>query len=204
MHSRVILADCNFIVDSTNGNGLGQRSLKGSLINNVFMHTSAPLAGSGNPNPASGVIVVQFADNYRGYLAGFSGQVCLVGSPQTTTTANTAYIITSLGTATAAQWEAVGLPTNLTPTVGQAFIATASGTIGGSATVAPSGASSGIDHIEVLGDPNTSLSGVTPGGQMVLQCYSAGTLTAPANGATVGLVFYLRDSSVNPGTNANG
>jgi hypothetical protein len=200
MHVKPILLDCNFIVDSTNGNGLGIRSLKGPCIKNVFMHTSAtPGSNNGvlNPNPASGVIVVQLSDNYNRYFGGFSGQVTLIGSSQSTTTANTAYVITALGTATLAQWQAAGLPKGLTPTVGQAFVAIATGTIGGSATVAPSGASSGIDHIEVLGDPNQSLASNPQGSaQMLLQCYSAGTLTAPANNSTIQLSFYLGDSSI--------
>src|SRR5580698_1169620 len=49
--------DCNFIVDSSNGNGLGIRSLKGSGCASVYMHTSATPA-AGNPNPASGYILV--------------------------------------------------------------------------------------------------------------------------------------------------
>lgn len=40
-HVKPVLIDCNFIVDSTNGNGLGIRSLKGPYVQNVFMNTSA-------------------------------------------------------------------------------------------------------------------------------------------------------------------
>lgn len=41
--------DCNFIVDSTNGNGLGIRSLKSNgFIRNVFMNTSAAFTGTLN------------------------------------------------------------------------------------------------------------------------------------------------------------
>lgn len=196
-HKMPVLLDCNFVVDSTNGNGLGIRSLKGPGISNVYMHTSATPA-SGNPNPASGVIVVQLQDNYFRYFGGYSGQVSAVGSPQSTTTANVAYVVASLGTATLAQWQAAGLPSGFTPTVGQAFIATATGTIGGSAQVVPSAASgSGIDHIEVLGDPNQSLNPIPNGNaQIVLQCYAAGVLTAPANGSVIGLSFELSNSSV--------
>src|ERR1700691_3539946 len=87
-HVSPVLIDCNFIVDSTNGNGLGIRSLKGPVIENVFMHTSAPLAGSGNPNPEPGVIVVQLADNYNRYLGGFSGEVSPLGSPSSSVVAS--------------------------------------------------------------------------------------------------------------------
>lgn len=41
-----VLIDCNFIVDSTNGNGRGIRSLKGQGVQQVFMHTSAAFTGT--------------------------------------------------------------------------------------------------------------------------------------------------------------
>lgn len=198
------LLSCNFVVDSTNGNGLGIRSLKGSGIANIFMHTSAtPGVGNyaqTNPNPASGLILVQFTNNYSRYLSGFSGQVSPVsGTPLTATTAGNAQTIVSLGTATLAQWQAVGFPVGMTPAVGATFIATTSATIGGSAAVeVPS--SSGIDHIEVVGDPNQTLNNSNIyqncGGQMVLQCLLDTTLTAPANGTVVGLNFYMNQSGV--------
>jgi hypothetical protein len=69
--------DINFIVDSTNGNGLGIRSLKSNgFVRNVFMHTSATPGKSDNytnPNPASGYALIQFKSNYNVYLGGFSG-----------------------------------------------------------------------------------------------------------------------------------
>ena len=42
MFTSPVLIDCNFVVDSTNGNGLGIRSLKGPAVANVFMQSSAP------------------------------------------------------------------------------------------------------------------------------------------------------------------
>ena len=204
MHTMPVLIDCNFVVDSANGNGLGIRNLKGPAVDNVFMHTSAPLAGSGNPNPAPGVIVVQLADNYNRYLSGFSGEVSPIGSSVTTTTSATPAVITSLGTATAAQWIAVGFPSQYLnsatglPTVGAAFIPTSSATIGGGATIAPP-TYSGIDHIEIIGDPNQTIASVQPqivGAQLVMQCMFEGVLTAPANGSVISLAFYLNNSSV--------
>jgi hypothetical protein len=196
-HVMPVLLDCNFIVDSTNGNGLGIRSLKGPYISNVYMNTSATPA-VGNPNPQAGVIVVQLTDNFNRYYGGASGQVSPVGASVTATTINVAYVITSLGTATLAEWQAVGVPTNLVPAVGLAFIATASATIGGSATVAPSSASgSGIDHIEVLGDANQSIAPINgTNGQIILQCFSEGVITAPANGSVISLQIYLSNSSI--------
>jgi hypothetical protein len=153
---------------------------------------------TGSPNPAAGVIVVTFTDNYNRYYGGFSGFGSPIGTPVTATTTQVAYVITSLGTATLAQWQAVGLPIGITPAVGAAFIATASATVGGSATVAPTAtAGSGIDHIEVLGDPNvTFLSNPVGSSQIVLQCFASDVVTAPATGSAVRLSFYLSDSSV--------
>ncbi len=41
-----VLIDCNFVVDSTNGNGLGQRQFKGQGVKQVYMATSASLVGT--------------------------------------------------------------------------------------------------------------------------------------------------------------
>lgn len=108
--NRPVLVDCNFVVDATNGNGLGIRSLKGSGVQNVFMHTSAsPGKGANgylNPNPASGYALVQLANNYNRYAGGYSGFV----SPTTGSTlaingsaltVGSPYIIASVGHATA-------------------------------------------------------------------------------------------------------
>lgn len=215
MHVKPVLIDCNFVVDSTNGNGLGIRSLKGPMVQNVFMHTSAS-AGPGNsnpaspnvvvtnPNPAAGTIVVQLQDNFNRSFSGFNSNVSPVsGTPLTSTTTGTAYVIVSLGTATAAQWLAAGVPSGITPAVGVAFIAAATGTIGGSAAVEiAAAAGSGIMSIETLGDPNLSIA-PNPnasqgfGAQLILQCRDiTGAIAAPANGTVISLAFYLSDSSV--------
>lgn len=195
---------CNFVVDPTNGNGLGIRSLKGAGIANVFMHTSATpgLGNYGilNPNPASGVILVQMQNQFNRYLSGTGGFVSPVsGTPLTATVAHTAYVIVSLGTATLAQWQAVGFPAGMVPAVGAAFVATASATIGGSAAVEAS-SSSGISSIEVIGDPNQTLQNSNVyqngGAQMLLQCLAVGSLTAPASGSVIGLTFEMSNSSI--------
>src|ERR1700691_4553264 len=80
----------NFIVDSTNGNGLGIRSLTSNgYVRNVFMRTSAtPGANSGvtNPNPAAGFIYVQLQDNYARALNSMSSMIAPVGASQGITT----------------------------------------------------------------------------------------------------------------------
>lgn len=201
LHKKPVLIDCNFIVDAPNGNGLGQRSLKGPGVTQVYMHTTSTPAGPFNP--ASGYIYVQFDDQYNRYYGGFSGQVSPVsGTPinvTTGTTAGLAYTIVSVGTTTTAQWQKLGLPVGYTPTVGQSFIAIATTTATGTGVIeVPATNGSGIDHIEVVGDPNTTLKGkigVTGGGYIILACFSGGTLTAPAAGSAVGLSTYLSSTS---------
>jgi hypothetical protein len=104
--NRPVTIDCNFIVDSSNGNGLGIRSLKGAGVRNVFMHTSAtPGAGAGgflNPNPPSGFALIQLHNNYNRYCGGFSGFVSpttggTIAINSTSLTTNNPYIIASVG-----------------------------------------------------------------------------------------------------------
>lgn len=190
LHTRPVLIDCNFVVDSTNGNGLGIRSLKGPGVQAVYMHTSATPA-TGNPNPAVGHAIIQLQDNYNRYFGGFSGFVAPVsGSALTSTTANITYVIVSLGTATLAQWQAKGLPAGITPAVGVAFVATASGSIGGSAAV-ETVLNSGISSIEVIGDPNTTLTssaatviGVSSGAYLIVHFLGPKTFSSTATTAT--------------------
>ncbi len=108
--NKPVWIDCNFVVDSTNGNGLGIRSLKGSGVQNVFMNTSAT-AGYGanhylNPNPAAGYALIQLANNYNRYCGGFSGVVAPVSGSSTAINASALtignpYVITSVGHAVA-------------------------------------------------------------------------------------------------------
>lgn len=207
MHVSPVLLDCNFVVDSTNGNGLGIRNLKGPVIQAVYMHTTAT-AAAGNPNPAAGTIVVQFADNYNRSLSGFNAIASPVsGTSLTATVAHTPVIIVSLGTATPAQslanFQAVGLPRGIVPAVGVSFVPTVSATIGLSAAVEVAAATgSGVASIETLGNPNLSIApnpGANQGfgGQIILQCRDyAGALVAPADGSVISLGFLLNNSSV--------
>lgn len=200
-----VLLGCNFVVDSTNGNGLGIRSLKGAGIANVFMNTSSSPGtgdyGQVNPNPVAGAIVVQLQNNFNRYLSGFSGIISqLTGTPVAISalTPGRAYVITSLGTSTAADWLAAGLPPGFTPAVGAAFVAKGVGT--GTGSTQQSGGS-GIAGIVPIGDPNATLSNSNiyqnGGAQMVLYCLDfAGSIAAPPNGSVVGLNFYLSNSSV--------
>lgn len=160
LHKKPVLLDFNFTVDSTNGAGIS--GLVGPGVQNVWMHSSSPSAS--NPNPASGYALIKLQDNYK-RLFGFDysiqspnsgsdisisgGGVLTVGQP---------YIITTVGTSTAANWQAVGLPAGITPAVGVVFIATVTGGGTGTGKVQiPKAAGSGIMNIDIIGDPNTTL-----------------------------------------------
>lgn len=203
--------DLNFVVDSTNGNGLGIRSLKSNgYVRNVFMHTSATPGSNNsalNPNPVAGLVLVQFKNNFVKYLGGFQGYVSPVtGSPTGSTTNHTAVIIASLGTTTAAQWAAAGVPAGLTAAVGMSFIAIKTGAIGGTGTVISAGVS-GITSVEVIGDPNMSIANssiaVNGGAYLLLQLLGATSSsvttlipTAPADGTVIGMSAFFDLSSV--------
>lgn len=200
--------DCNFVVDSTNGNGLGIRSLKGPYVKAVYMHTSAtpdPL----NPNPASGTILVQMSDNFnRSYTGGnaivspVSGTPIAILASGAALTPGVAYVIVSLGTSTSADWHTLGVPAGVSPAVGVAFIALATGAGVGSGSVEiTAAAGSGIASIETVGDPNLSISPdqslQSYGASFILQCRDyAGAIAAPANGSVISLAFLLSNSSV--------
>lgn len=212
-----VLIDCNFVVDSTNGNGLGIRSLKGPYVQNVFMHTTqTPGLGSTNPqtpgipvtnpNPAAGTIVIQMQDAFSRIYTGGDAIVSPLGSLVTIDsglTPGVAYVIAIVGDATAADWLAVGLPAGVTPAVGASFIAASAGSGSSSVTrVAPTAAAgSGILKIETVGDSNQA---IAPrilsqgfGAQFILQCRNdASTITAPADGSVISLSFLLSNSSV--------
>jgi hypothetical protein len=94
-----------------------------------------------NPNPAPGYVLIQMKQNFNYYLGGFSGQVIPTTSNSTTsTTSGNVYVITVLGTTTLTQWQAAGLPYGLVPTVGQSFVAIATGAIGGTGGTGADGA----------------------------------------------------------------
>lgn len=207
--------DLNFVVDSTNGNGLGIRSLKSNgYVENVFMRTSAtPGTNNGhlNPNPLAGFAFVQLKSNFNIYLGGFSGFVAPVtGSikiDNSVLVAGQAYVITTVGNSTLAQWQAVGLYKGVTPAVGVPFIATG---VGAGANTSTSRVStpttSGITSAEVVGDTSLTFnSSVASNSGMYfivqfMAATSAGVTTliptAPANGSVVGMSAFFDGSSV--------
>jgi len=274
-HYFPVLIDFNFIVDSTNGNGLGIRSLKGAYVKNVFMHTSAsftgnthssitvdgisggtssllpgmPVSGSGipagttiasivssssvtlsqatsttvssdtisyagvgSPNPAAGNILVQLAGNYNRLLFSNVGDIGpLSGSnlavDGSALTIGQAYVITVVGTSTAADWLALGVPAGVTAAPGVVFIALVTGTGSGSGQVQLS-SNSGIAKYQGVGNANLSIAPMSTdystsviGSWLLFQSLAATSSsvttlipTAPANGTVIGIQCYLSNS----------
>ncbi len=108
-------------------------------------------------------------------------------------------------------WQEVGLPKGVTPAVGASFIATATGSSvgGGSTGTVLAVGVSGTLGVELIGDPNQSLSPVPMGGSpnvggWILVQFLAPTSSSvttqiaakPADGTVVSLSFYLESSSV--------
>ena len=192
--------DCNFIVDSTNGNGLGIRSLKGPC-SEVTMHTSATPA-SNSRNPAAGYIHVKLSSQFYGYVGGYSGFVTPVsGTPINVTTGVTIhqpYIIASVGTTTPANWTTLGVPAGLTPTAGQSFIALATASVPGTGIIeAPLASGSGVYYIDMIGDPN-QMPTATGGADLLMRVMGPTSTsnptpvaTAPADGTVIGLRFVM-------------
>lgn len=209
--TKPMTVNCNFVVDHTNGNGLGIRSLKSNgYVESVFMNTTQTpgvVNGVTNPNPLAGYALVTFKNNFNYYLGGFSGFIAPVSSPTTTSlTTGHAYVITVLGTTTTAQWQAVGVPVGFTPAVGLAFIATATASITGTGMVGLAGIPT-IVSVGVVGDPNATINNSqisqNSGAKILIQFAAAtnsSTTTlvaaAPADNSVVGMVFNFDGSSV--------
>lgn len=290
-HNKATLLDCSFIVDSTNANGLGIRSLQNSgRIASAFMNTSpvasasttsvfssgdttltlasvagilpgmavadsttggnisggttvlsvnaatnqivlsAAAAGSsasspgdtltftvtqamtGNPNPDAGFIVLNLQDNYNKLFLSLASKIVpLTGSAILVASAGTVtghvYVITVVGTTTAAGWQSLGLPKNIAPAVGVAFVATATTTASGTGAVQrPATNGTNIFDIVTVGNPNlmnstgVNVLGAGNGMQIILACYkdSSGdnpVLAAPADNTTIALMLYMNDSA---------
>jgi hypothetical protein len=198
---------CTFTVAVTNG--LGITGLTGAGIANVFMHTSTtPAVGNyavTNPNPASGLILVQLQNQFSRLLGmNASVQSPVTGSNLTSVTLGSVYVITAVGTTTTAQWVAKGLPAGVTPAAGQTFLASASGALGGNGTVKIAGVS-GIAQIEVAGSPILQNANVyqNGGGQIILQCLgSVATMGAYTPAGTNSAPALTMNSYTPAGTNA--
>lgn len=213
--SKPVFIDAQFTVAATDTGGLGITGLTGQGVNTVFMYTSATAAAGPNGvvNPLSataskGYIWIQLANNYK-HLIGCearivsptTGSEVAIDASDALLTAGQPYIITTLGTSTTANWQTVGLPLGLIPTVGQSFVAIATGAGTGTGKVKAVGKST-ISTVEIVGTtPQNNLyptptAGISPnvGGWIMLQCLAAtasGTTTLIPTVPTDGSQVYL-------------
>ena len=179
-------------------------ALNGAVTLTPATVVNAQALSTGSASPAPGYLWVKFKNNFNKYLGGFSGFVSPliatnIAIDSTLLTVGQAYVIVSTGTSTLSDWLAVGLPAGFTPTVGQSFIATKSGNGAGSGLVrAPS--VSGVNSIEVVGDPNQTISNsnlaANAGAMVLVQFLSNNVLTAPTDGSVCGMCFRFDGSSV--------
>ena len=196
MEAYPVLVSCTFTVDSAAPAGV--TDLSGGTVQAVWMNSGAPSAA--NPNPVAGVIQIRLQDNYS-KLLGMSASVQepTSGVPLVAVSAGVPYVISSLGTTTLAQWQAVGLPAGQVPAVGVCFVATATQAIGGTGEV-----QTGLDvqapEISVAGVANANLqrqsSMVNGGAILTLISRAAGAVTALRDGTVVRVNMLLSNSSV--------
>lgn len=151
---------------------------------------------------ATGIYRVTLEDNYNRFLfASFNfianavtGGTITAGSFVTGTT----YKILTLGNT---DFNAVGVPSQVTPAVGMTFVATGAGS--GTGTV-KAVALSGVLGVEVLGDPNLTINvtpsttqNTAPAGTFLIECLdAAGAAVEPVDGSVLEFMILLRNSSV--------
>jgi hypothetical protein len=171
--------ECNFVVGSSGAVG----TTKGSGVKSIT-------------RLQAGVYKISLEDGYSRYLGGFSGFVSPIGTPAAVTGVSSGVnVITSVGNT---NFYTMGLDSSITPAVGVAFLVTGAGT--GTGTVAPL-AASGINAIEVVGDPNLTINCSNP--YFIVQTLAATnssttTLVAtdPAQYSVFGLSMMFRNSIV--------
>lgn len=220
MHKKLVRIDCAFTVAAADSAGYGQTGLvtNGGLISAVYMHTSGTPASA--YNPAVGYVLVQLADayyrilNYQlGIIDPVTGSSINI-SDSTVMTVGVPYQIVTVGTSTAANWQAMGLPANVVPAVESVFIAIATGAGTGTGTVKAL-ANSQIISAQLVGGQVVSSAGPVPivvgptqvqAGYLIFKLMAAtnsSTTTmipaAPADGAVI-LLSLMMDGSA-PGAN---
>lgn len=211
LHSKPVLLDCAFTVNSADSAGKGITGLVGPGIQNVFMKTSATKASGspgGSTGPAAGLIYVQLQDNYNfhygsevSFRSPNSGSDIAVTAAGALLTAGQVYSISVLGTTTAANWVTLGLPIGTAAAVGVSFIASATGAGTGTGKVQRASASA-IDNVERVGSANLSIkstsatiAGQTNGSYLIFQCLAGGVVTAPTNGSVAHIWMYFNNGS---------
>lgn len=203
-----VLIDCNFIVDSSNVDGISD--LKGPYVEEVLMNSSD---GTPSSNIAAGYILVRLEDNFNKMLSGVKAMVQINNSgsdvkiDNSAMTAGVAYTITTLGNASAAKWRAIGVPSGVTAAVGVSFIAATNGGSGNTLTsrVQAVDSTSSIASVEIVGDPNKSVAPAPSanqgfGAQIILVCRDfAGAIAAPDDDCKISLQFLMSNSSISAG-----
>lgn len=160
---------------------------------------------NGITKTGTGLYQIQFTDSFNRYIdfnvtmvsptsaAGLvSDGSLVVGTP---------YQIAFASTST--NWVTLGVPASVVPAYGVPFVATSGASIGAvvgtPGTVVPI-TNSGIDHVEVLPNPNTvlySIPGTTAGGFLNFQTFNAaGALASPTSGTVMRFHVLLRKSSL--------
>lgn len=194
--AKPMLVNMQFVVTPTNG--LGVTSLRSNgYVNNVFMHTSTtPASNNGflNPNPLAGYAWIQLKNNFNYFLAGHAGFVSKnsgsdVKIDNSAMTTGQPYVITTLGNATLAKWQAIGVPVGVTPAVGVSFIALSNGGAGNTLTSRVQVPSvSGISAVEVIGTTNTMVNSNTGSnaGQWVMVQFLAPSIASVLTGSALG------------------
>lgn len=206
LHNYPVLLDCNFVVTPTNGAGV--TSLVGPGISAVFMDTSTTPTG-GNPDPAAGYIMVKLQDNYQKFY-GFDwhivppvtgSEISISGS--SVLTAGVPYVISTVGTSTAANWQTAGLPSTVSPAVGVPFVSLITGGGTGTGKVKAVGANPVMSIVPVA-DPNATLKSTgLGGGYLIFECQgptnsstTTPIATAPLTGSIVSLRLYMSNTKI--------
>lgn len=142
----------------------GLTLLEGScIIDSGVSGKTKSLRGSGIKavtNVGTGLYKVQLEDSFSRFLGMQADFRSTIGSPIgiASGSSSTLYIIASVGTTSQAQWEAAGVPAGVPAAAGLAFVSIAGSLAGitGTGTVAVP-AFSGVNAVEVVGDPNLSI-----------------------------------------------
>lgn len=117
----------------------------------------------------TGMYQIQMQDNYSGYYLGgyqfispVTGSDIAIDSVTAGLTAGKPYRITIVGANTDAAWRAIGVPAGVTIAVGVSFVAIATGSgASGAGRVKLVAAGSGIDKIELIGNPNSTIAPIS-------------------------------------------
>lgn len=166
---------------------------------------------------SAGIYQFVLVDNFYKFLRGFfnmwapvTGSALNVDASDAALTAGVVYQIVTLGTSTAADWLALGVPKGITAAVGVAFVALVTGSGVGTGTVKAIG-TSGVGNVEIMGNPNLTSGPTGVGNQgaiILVQCLQyqqTGTTTNntpvrptvadPVAGSTLECLFLLNNSS---------